>query len=1269
MTGGVNMKKKLIAALTSAAMVATMVPATAFAGTAVVTAGANQKPAATAKAATANGAFYANITLPSEVQLSKSEAAKKYVEAGKAVGLDRALNQGITASMGEDGVLYLKGTVPYIEDFSWYAGDSATSDGNFLMLSLEVEDGNTSDEFTDWGYTIYSENTDPKSTLGFDRGSINGKTSRTTVVRLDEDSQTRAQEYKFYYGTTDLDFGEAGAVISAENQGNPVTVKVDRSALDLQTKEEYEAERDAALLKNARDLINAASANPTQENVDAAQKAYDACGTELQNDLIKDGTYDKLQAAIKALAEAGYAEDAKSVIDQIAKLPPQIVDKEDIAAVGAARGAYDALGEKENGAEIQKAVTNYTNLTDAEAAVKAVEAIINIGTVDASNFDSQAVADKITKAKNAYDELTNNQRSLVGNYQTYTSAVATVEDFTQEIADADVVFGELAALNKAEPEATQEWVDKAQAAVDKAEEILKGWGDDERDDLLGKLTKGTKTDLDDVKAKIEKMETEINNKAEADAIIAKIKAIPSTVGIDDMATVKAAELAYESVGTVSDLVVTTYSITEDNKEAIKALVDEAFANGGDSVIEKAKQDLKTAVDEATVEEVAAAYKAVADAIPASPRPADQEAVNVAADLQKDLQNWKEALGVNETYLAAVQTVTNAQTTIDNINKVNEAAFAKVQTLVQSFFDKNKMKPIKATDRPEVEAARAAYDALTEEQKALDTKDVKALANQTVKEALEAVEKKLAEVEAERPNAEAAEALVLAIKELLPTEELTIDDANRVKAVKAQFDAANETVQTLLSNSGTYNVKNGDQTVTAKEALNAAIAKIDKLVAEDMVKQIEALKAPAEGADKAAIEEAVNAAKAVRDAYDALTKEQQAQVTNLSALEAVEDSISDAKVAYVNAQLEEAAKIDTDNMDADGIAALNAAKDLMENWLTEEEATKLNADTLKAFNDTYSKYEEATQNLSKAKVSGITEKTYTGSAITQNLTVTDMAGKTIAAENYHVTYSNNVNAGTATILITGENGYTGRLTAEFKINPASLTGAAITVANQTYTGSALKPAVTVKVGDNTIAAENYDVAYTNNINAGTATVTITGKDNYAGTASKTFTIAKASISKASVTGVANRYYTGKARTQTGLKVTVAGKALSASNYSVKYANNKNVGKATLTITGQGNYTGTITKTFIVKPRKVSNVKVTKGKKRVTVRYKKQNGARYQIYYKKAGTKAKTVKTAAVKRTIKKLKSGKTYTIKVRAYKKIGSKTYYGKYSKAKKVRVR
>ncbi len=53
----------------------------------------------------------------------------------------------------------------------------------------------------------------------------------------------------------------------------------------------------------------------------------------------------------------------------------------------------------------------------------------------------------------------------------------------------------------------------------------------------------------------------------------------------------------------------------------------------------------------------------------------------------------------------------------------------------------------------------------------------------------------------------------------------------------------------------------------------------------------------------------------------------------------------------------------------------------------------------------------------------------------------------------------------------------------------------------------------------------------------------------------------------------------------------------------------------------------------------------------MKYKKQTGAKYQIYYKTAGSKAKTVKTSAVTKTVKNLKKGKTYTVKVRAYKAI------------------
>ena len=63
-----------------------------------------------------------------------------------------------------------------------------------------------------------------------------------------------------------------------------------------------------------------------------------------------------------------------------------------------------------------------------------------------------------------------------------------------------------------------------------------------------------------------------------------------------------------------------------------------------------------------------------------------------------------------------------------------------------------------------------------------------------------------------------------------------------------------------------------------------------------------------------------------------------------------------------------------------------------------------------------------------------------------------------------------------------------------------------IAEQTYTGSPLTPAVVVTDGDATLTEEtDYTVEYTNNTETGEATVTITGKGNYTGTASTTFTI--------------------------------------------------------------------------------------------------------------------------------------------------------------------
>jgi len=71
-------------------------------------------------------------------------------------------------------------------------------------------------------------------------------------------------------------------------------------------------------------------------------------------------------------------------------------------------------------------------------------------------------------------------------------------------------------------------------------------------------------------------------------------------------------------------------------------------------------------------------------------------------------------------------------------------------------------------------------------------------------------------------------------------------------------------------------------------------------------------------------------------------------------------------------------------------------------------------------------------ITNASVSGVTDKDYTGSAVTQSPTV-KINGMTLQQEvDYTVSYSNNVNAGTATMTITGKNGYTGSVSKTFKI---------------------------------------------------------------------------------------------------------------------------------------------------------------------------------------------------------------------------------------------
>lgn len=130
---------------------------------------------------------------------------------------------------------------------------------------------------------------------------------------------------------------------------------------------------------------------------------------------------------------------------------------------------------------------------------------------------------------------------------------------------------------------------------------------------------------------------------------------------------------------------------------------------------------------------------------------------------------------------------------------------------------------------------------------------------------------------------------------------------------------------------------------------------------------------------------------------------------------------------------------------------------------------------------------------------------------------------------------------------------------------------------TYNGEAKKPKVTVK----NLSSKNYSVSYKNNKNAGTATVTVTGKGNYKDSIKTTFKIKKASIQLASSSKVTTKSYTGKA-IKPNVKLTYKSKTLKKNtDYTLSYKNNKKVGTATITIKGKGNFTGTKTLTFKIK----------------------------------------------------------------------------------------
>ena len=165
----------------------------------------------------------------------------------------------------------------------------------------------------------------------------------------------------------------------------------------------------------------------------------------------------------------------------------------------------------------------------------------------------------------------------------------------------------------------------------------------------------------------------------------------------------------------------------------------------------------------------------------------------------------------------------------------------------------------------------------------------------------------------------------------------------------------------------------------------------------------------------------------------------------------------------------------------------------------------------------------------------------------------------------------------------------------------------------------------------------------------------------------------SISSATVSlSIASYSFDGKVKTPS-VTVKLGSTALRKGiDYVVSYRNNKNVGKATVVITGKGLYAGTITRTFVINPAKQEIQKLTAKSKGFYIDYAaKGHATGYEIQYATNSSFSGAKKTVITsnktdKVTVSKLSGNKKYYVRVRTYTTVNGIKYYGAWSAVKTV---
>ena len=402
---------------------------------------------------------------------------------------------------------------------------------------------------------------------------------------------------------------------------------------------------------------------------------------------------------LEALDETpGARERGEKVENQIKQIDETIeLTDECEAKITTARKAYDSLTREE-----KRYVSNYDVLLKAEeqlAALKKEKADKEAADAVIAQIDALPTAENVTlehqeavdAARDAYSKLTDDQKKLVSKETTdkLERAEKKIAQLLEEQA-ADLVLEEINAL----PSKDNLTLDD-EVALAGAEAHYNALSDSQKEYLTGKAAESV-AKLGELRTQLEKLKKDAADKAAADAVTEKLNALPSEedVMFQDEAVLKQAREAYDA-------------LSDDQKKFVSS---EAYDK-----LEKAEQKL-----EALKAEVEAVTKQIQE-LPAvgDLKLEDAEKVSLARSAY-DALNADQKRQLTES--GVLDTLLTAENQISLLEREKEEA----EKVAQQINSLPEVKDLKLADKTAVEAARKAYDALSDNQKAMIEDAKKAL---------------------------------------------------------------------------------------------------------------------------------------------------------------------------------------------------------------------------------------------------------------------------------------------------------------------------------------------------------------------------------------------------------------------------------------------------------------------------------------------------------------------------------------------------------------